>query len=104
MELKDCKTIVVLPLRGLRDVGRAWANVRHLAALPFLILLFQVCTAAIVAPSPHPSTIMTTVSPFARSSAFDEPRLSGREQTVRIEIWVIIYSVPTEIFTCYPSD
>jgi sorting nexin-3/12 len=29
---------------------------------------------------------MTTVSPFARSSAFDEPRLSGREQTVRIKI------------------
>jgi len=25
---------------------------------------------------------MTTVSPFARSSAFDEPRLGGREQTV----------------------
>ena len=29
---------------------------------------------------------MTTVSPFARSSAFDEPRLQGREQTVRIKI------------------
>ena len=29
---------------------------------------------------------MTTVSPFARSSAFDEPRLSGREQTVCIKI------------------
>ena len=26
---------------------------------------------------------MTTVSPFARSSVFDEPRLGGREQTVR---------------------
>ena len=25
---------------------------------------------------------MTTVSPFARSSVFDEPRLGGREQTV----------------------
>jgi hypothetical protein len=29
---------------------------------------------------------MTTVSPFARSSAFDEPRLQSREQTVRIGI------------------
>jgi hypothetical protein len=29
---------------------------------------------------------MTTVSPFARSSAFDEPRLQTREQTVRIKI------------------
>ena len=28
-------------------------------------------------------TTMTTVSPFARSSVFDEPRLGGREQTVR---------------------
>lgn len=28
------------------------------------------------------SPTMTTVSPFARSSAFDEPRISGREQTV----------------------
>lgn len=33
---------------------------------------------------------MTTVSPFARSSAFEEPRLSGREQTVRIRIWTHI--------------
>jgi len=32
---------------------------------------------------------MTTVSPFARSSAFDEPRLSGREQTIEE-----MYSVP----------
>lgn len=36
--------------------------------------------------SSHRSSTMTTVSPFARSSAFDEPRLSGREQTVRIKI------------------
>ena len=27
---------------------------------------------------------MTTVSPFARSSVFDEPRLGGREQTVSV--------------------
>ncbi|KAI0291618.1 Phox homologous domain-containing protein [Multifurca ochricompacta] len=32
---------------------------------------------------------MTTVSPFARSSAFDEPRLQGREQTIEE-----MYSVP----------
>lgn len=37
---------------------------------------------------------MTTVSPFARSSAFDEPRLSGREQTVRINL---IDSFQTEV-------
>lgn len=29
---------------------------------------------------------MTAVSPFARSSVFDEPRLGGREQTVSISI------------------
>ena len=34
---------------------------------------------------------MATVSPFARSSAFDEPRLQGREQTVRISIY---YHIP----------
>ncbi len=33
------------------------------------------------APAP-PSTTMTTVSPFARASVFDEPRLGGREQSV----------------------
>ena len=27
---------------------------------------------------------MASVSPFARSSAFDEPRLAGREQTVSL--------------------
>jgi hypothetical protein len=27
---------------------------------------------------------MTTVSPFARSSVFEEPRIGGREQTVGI--------------------
>ncbi|OAX41150.1 Phox-like protein [Rhizopogon vinicolor AM-OR11-026] len=32
---------------------------------------------------------MTTVSPFARSSTFDEPRISGREQTIEE-----MYSVP----------
>ena len=32
------------------------------------------------------TTTMTTVSPFARSSAFEEPRLSSREQTVSIKI------------------
>ena len=33
-------------------------------------------------PPPPPRQSMTTVSPFARSSVFDEPRLGGREQTV----------------------
>ncbi|THH26839.1 hypothetical protein EUX98_g7346 [Antrodiella citrinella] len=32
--------------------------------------------------SPSLQTTMTTVSPFARSSVFDEPRLTGREQTI----------------------
>ncbi|KAH9932549.1 PX-domain-containing protein [Fomitopsis serialis] len=32
---------------------------------------------------------MTTVSPFARSTVFDEPRLGGREQTIEE-----MYSVP----------
>ena len=42
---------------------------------------------------------MTTVSPFARSSAFEEPRLSGREQTVRIMIRdLLVYSFPTEMY------
>jgi hypothetical protein len=38
---------------------------------------------ALFSPSHLTTTTMTTVSPFARSSAFEEPRLSGREQTVR---------------------
>ncbi|THH03567.1 hypothetical protein EW146_g10323 [Bondarzewia mesenterica] len=44
---------------------------------------------------------MTTVSPFARSSAFDEPRLGGREQTIEE-----MYSVPEsflEIETNIPA-
>ena len=41
---------------------------------------------------------MTTVSPFARSSAFDEPRLTGREQTVRITIRTHVPHPPTEIY------
>ena len=32
---------------------------------------------------------MATVSPFARSSVFDEPRLGGREQTVSRCVWLI---------------
>ena len=46
---------------------------------------------------------MTTVSPFARSSAFDEPRLTSREQTVRIKIRnYILYPQPTvnETYVC----
>ena len=31
---------------------------------------------------PSPTTTMTTVSPFARSSVFDELRIGGHEQTV----------------------
>jgi hypothetical protein len=38
---------------------------------------------------------MTTVSPFARSSAFDA-RLSSREQTVRNKIRDLIHSFSTE--------
>ena len=44
---------------------------------------------------------MTTVSPFARSSAFEEPRLSGREQTVRIKIRDLLDSFQT---VCFPLD
>ncbi len=29
---------------------------------------------------------MTTVSPFARSSAFDDTRIPGREQTVSLSL------------------
>ena len=44
---------------------------------------------------------MTTVSPFARSSAFEEPRLSGREQTVRIKIrGLFIYFVDVIRVAC----
>jgi sorting nexin-3/12 len=45
---------------------------------------------------------MTTVSPFARSSAFDEPRLTGREQTVRIEIRTHVSYVQLTL-TCCPD-
>ena len=52
------------------------------------LLLFAVCCVHRLdsALSLITFTIMTTVSPFARSSAFDEPRLTGREQTVRIKV------------------
>ncbi len=46
---------------------------------------------------------MTTVSPFARSSAFEEPRLAGREQTVRIKILnILIDSFSTEMLYVLP--
>ena len=39
--------------------------------------------AALGLPPPLPAMEdITSVSPFARSTAFDEPRLSSREQTV----------------------
>lgn len=41
---------------------------------------------------------MTTVSPFARSSAFEEPRLTSREQTVRVKIRTHVSHFQTETY------
>ena len=41
---------------------------------------------------------MTTVSPFARSSAFEEPRLTSREQTVRVKIRTHMSHIQTETY------
>jgi len=43
---------------------------------------------------------MTTVSPFARSSAFEEPRLTSREQTVRVKIRTHMSLISKPRLTC----